>query len=162
MPMNAAMRLVSASALICLAACSGGMDFPPEAPVPDGATVLVTDDGADDDDGSIRVRVQVIEAPRVGRDALYGHYRSAYPGWITVTDGLAGLCLTKHEGPGQVSVVEVSPYQGSRVPAGPGRWLVANTRTEMADEPCGMADGFIAMDLLPPGLPMCEPASGEC
>lgn len=129
--------------------------YPDEAPVPGGATVLVTDAGWDDDD-PMRSRHQVIDINDGSPSSLLDFYREAYPasaGWAPVRAGREQeLCLVDRGDHRYTEVLEVFPYRGTRVEQGRGRYLVMISRLEpgFGNAPCDEATSWVASDLLSP------------
>lgn len=141
--------------VLALGACKpiygASFDFPEEAPVPPGVTVLATDTGSDQDD-PLRSRQQVVDLGSTTQAELLASFRDAYPATEGWTDGKVGgdrqLCLVNREDPEYTEVVEVYAYGGTRVPATPTRRLVIVTRMEDPDpRVCGSALGWTNVDL---------------
>lgn len=157
--MSITSRLVasSATAAVTLAALTGcfeyGADFgyPAAPPMPDDATVVVTDEGWDDDD-PIRSNVQVLDAPGWSPEQMRDFYVQAYPApdWNALKVGRGQeLCLVNRTNNGYTQVLDVSSYSGTRVAVQPHRHLVVISRIEHPPKrPCGYADLWIPMDLL--------------
>jgi hypothetical protein len=123
-------------ALASLTGCTfygASFDYPDEAPIPDSATVVVTDKGWDDDD-PMRSRQQVIDFRGSAPAALLDFYREAYPaseGWEEAkVDGSAELCLVNRSNEDYTEVLEVFRYRGTRVRPTPGRHLALIHRRE--------------------------------
>jgi len=145
---------VGATLTATVAGCSiygANFDYPSAAPVPAGASVVLTDKGWDDDD-PIRSRVQVIDAGGTTVDGLRDFYRDAYPrsdGWMTVDSEGQELCLVNRTNDDYTQVLDVTRYEGSRVTVQPDRHLVVVSRIEHAPRrPCGVAAAWIPMNLL--------------
>jgi hypothetical protein len=154
-------RLVasSATAVVTVAVLTGcfadhGADFGyPAAPsLPDNATLIVTDNGWDDDD-PIRSNVQVIDFPGPAPEQLLDFYRAEHPpsdGWKTMRVGpVQELCLVRRTNNGYTQVLDVTPYAGARVAVQPDRHLVVMSRIEFPPRrPCRYAEAWIPSDLL--------------
>ena len=147
-----------------LTGCSTGygadFDYPAAPALPDGATVVVTDKGWDDDD-PIRSKVQVVDTPGWPTrkpagptpEQLLNFYRTRYPasdGWRTEeVDRVQELCLVNRTTPGYTQVLDVTPYAGTRVSVRPTRHLVVMSRIEVQPRhPCGFAGSWLPADLL--------------
>jgi hypothetical protein len=168
-PMSIAQRLVASAATAAVAVgvltgCSTGygadFGYPAAPPLPDGASLVVTDKGWDDDD-PIRLTVQVIDAPGwpTRKPApstpaqVLDFYRAQYPasgGWRTEKAGpVHELCLVNRTNAGYTQVLDITPYLGSRVPARPHRHLVVVSRIEVQPRhPCFFAAPWLPSDLL--------------
>ena len=162
-------RLVASSAAAVLAAgiltaCSTGygadFGYPAAPPLPDSASVVVTDKGWDDDD-PIRSKVQVVDTPGwptrtpagPTSEQLLDFYRAQYPtsdGWRTEkVDRVQELCLVNRTNPGYTQVLDIAPYSGRRVAVRPHRHLVVMSRIEAQPRrPCGFAAIWLPSDLL--------------
>ena len=129
-----------------------GFDYPSALPLPQSATTVLSDDGADDDD-PMRSRQQVIDMPTDSAPALLAFYRQTFPatkGWTDQpVQGDHELCLVNRSNDKYTEVVEVFSYTGSRVPVQPGRHLVMISRLQASgdEDPCGMANAWVASDL---------------
>lgn len=133
----------------------GAEPFPEEAvPAarPEGAKVLATETVSDDDDGRLRAAVQVIDVPRGDWGSVTKTYTAAYQsldGWTVRRSSAQGLCIVKEVRQGVTALVEVWPYQGSRVPRAKGRYLTAASWMESQRADCGLVAGWVPSDLLP-------------
>lgn len=141
-----------------LAGCVGfdsygaSFDYPSAPAVPPRASLVASDTGADDDD-PIRSRIQVIEGGNRQGDDLVDRYRRIYTpadGWkIGRHQGWQEFCLVNREEDGYTQVLDVSAYDGSRVPTGSDRHLVVFSRIEQPPaRACGFADAWVSTDLL--------------
>ena len=146
-------------AAIALSACNpiygAGFGYPDAVPVPRGAQILATDEGSDDDD-PIRSRQQVVDLGTATEAEILAFYRDAYPssaGWEDrAVDADTKLCLVNAGNADYTQVVEVYGYDGTRVPASPGRLLVSVSRIANPDpDVCGFTFAWISMDLFGSG-----------
>jgi hypothetical protein len=124
--------------------------------VPESAKVVVTDKGWDDDD-PIRLRVAVVDIGDSLAGTMLDFYRETYPGadgWKEqkVDPKAQELCLVRKTHHRYSEFVEVFPYSGSRVPAGPGLHLITISRLQSLEpggeeKTCGLAQGWIPSDV---------------
>jgi hypothetical protein len=142
--------------LVTLVGCAplygANFDFPDALPVQQSATVVLSDEGSDDDD-PMRSRQQVIDVPADSAAALLTFYHQTFPATKGWTDepvhGDQELCLVNRSNDQYTEVVEVFSYTGSRVPVQPGRHLVMISRLQDTgdEDPCGLANAWVASDL---------------
>ncbi|WP_062520093.1 hypothetical protein [Demequina silvatica] len=139
----------------CLPAYGASFDYPAAPEVPDGATVVTSAEGRDDDD-PIRLIAQVIDPEDQGPDAAREAYREMFPeseGWTAVGPPEGHLlCLLRQEDEDYDEVVEVSPYAGTEPPSAEGRLLVVSSRFPDAVEwaPCDWAERYIPFEIVGP------------
>lgn len=124
------------------------LDYPQAPPVPPGSTVLAEGEGWDNDD-PIRTRAVVVDS--ADEQALLDFYRQAYPELKDVAVTSQALCLVKQRAD-YTEVVDVWAYEGTRVPAQPGRYLVSSSRY-LGTGPgpkgyCGHSGGWLPIDLV--------------
>lgn len=148
--------LLGASALACSAAGCGNFDSlrtPDEPPVPAFARSMATDDASDVDD-PMRSQLVVADIADHPTSDLIAFYRDRFPasaGWKeqTVDEGRR-LCLVRSGD--HVEVVRIDDYQGSRVPAASGRYLLSSAVFEEAEydpaEQCRLTHLWTPTDLL--------------
>lgn len=124
------------------------LDYPAAPVVPPGSVVLAEGEGADDDD-PIRTRAVVVDAG--DEDAVKDFYRQAFPDFEDVPVKSQSLCLVRRS-PDYTEVVDVWAYEGTRIPARPGRYLVSTSRYlgkgGGPKDYCGNSNGWLPIDLV--------------
>jgi hypothetical protein len=138
-----------------LGGCGYGADFdyPSDVRVPNGASVVATDTGMDDDD-PLRSRQQVVDLNGEGAATAVDFYQKTYTtsdGWEPVTpdDKQQELCLVNRSDDRFTEVVEMFPYTGRRVEREPDRYLITISRLgNGGDAPCGSAWAWTSPNLV--------------
>lgn len=133
--------------------CSDSLEHPAELPLPAFARSMATDDASDVDD-PMRSQLVVADIADHPTSELIAFYRDRFPasaGWKEqAVDEGRRLCLVRSGD--HVEVVRVDDYQGSRVPAASGRYLLSSAVFEEAEydpaEQCRLTHLWTPIDLL--------------
>lgn len=146
-------RAAVAAGVVVASACSGqsGLRYPTPAPLPPGASVVATSNASDDDD-PLRGKIQVVDVGRASWRTVQEHYVAAYPqssGWRVHKGDHERLCLLNTTNAHHDSVLDVAPYEGTRVASTPHRYLVMITHVERGQGNCNAAWQWAPVDLLP-------------